>query len=141
MRRLKEQDTTGIKKQSAITYALITLYMLLLSTGAFAQNSITSLYFYDDKGRLTKVIDSSGVLAIFNFTPQQGQPGAVATINGQMFSPAPSGNTVKFNGVVATVLSATATKLALIIVSAIGTADFHGYYGLSRIICVDPLHP
>ena len=103
---------------------------------AHAQNVITSHYFYDDKGRLIKVTDSSGnvaeyiydpagntmeikrysvagVLAIFNFTPQQGAPGAMVTINGQMFSTAPSGNTVKFNGVVATVVSATATKLVV----------------------------
>ncbi len=116
-----------------LIYALL---IMLLAAPIFAQDQITSRYFYDDKGRLTKVIDSSGnvaeyiydpagnimeikrssvagVLAVFNFTPQQGAPGVMVAINGQMFSPVPSGNTVKFNGVIATVVSATATKLVV----------------------------
>jgi YD repeat-containing protein len=118
---------------SGLIGALITL---ALASSSYSQTTSASQYFYDDKGRLTKVIDSSGnvaeytydragnimeikrssvagVLAIFNFTPQRGAPGATVTINGQMFSPAPSGNAVKFNGIVAPVISATATKLVV----------------------------
>src|SRR5271157_3460001 len=91
-------------------------------------------YFYDDLGQLTKVIDSTGIeidyvydsvgnilqinrgkaptgLAILDFTPQQGPVGINVTIQGQNFSSTPSQNTVKFNGAVATVVSANTTTL------------------------------
>jgi YD repeat-containing protein len=81
-------------------------------------------YFYDDLGRLVKVVDQNGNvasyqynalgnllsitssalpgsngLAILNFTPQQGPVGTKVTIQGQGFSATPSADTVQFNGV------------------------------------------
>src|ERR1044072_7931644 len=88
-----------------------------------AQTPITFQYFYDDTGQLIKVVDSTGIvieyvydevgnmlqvkrsnttpgpLVIFSFTPQQGGPPTTIAISGQGFSPTPSLNTVRFNGV------------------------------------------
>ena len=108
---------------------------LVLSISVSAQ-TFASQYFYDDKGRLIKVVDSNGnvveyiydsagnigeikrssvgtALSIFNFTPQRGAPRSKVTINGQGFSPVTSGNEVRFNGVVASVVSATSTRLVV----------------------------
>jgi YD repeat-containing protein len=95
--------------------------------------------FYDDLGQLTKVIDpngnvttytydavgdilqvsrsavSSGTLAIFNFSPQQGPVGGTVTIQGQNFSTTPTNDTVKFNGAAAVVVSATAATLVVMV--------------------------
>jgi YD repeat-containing protein len=101
-------------------------------------------YFYDDLGQLSKVIDSSGneldyqydavgnilsitrgtapgALAILNFTPQQGGPGATVTIQGQGFSVTANANTVKFSGTPAAVTSATATSLVVTLPGAATT--------------------
>jgi YD repeat-containing protein len=109
---------------------------LSLSTSVLAQSGRTSQYFYDDRGRLIKVVDSNGnvveyvydaagniveirrssvgtALSIFNFTPQRGAPRTRVTINGQGFSPVASGNEVRFNGVVAGVVWATSNRLVV----------------------------
>src|SRR5262249_5528 len=114
------------------------LCILVLATLALAQQPITFQYFYDDLGQLVKVIDSTGTvieyvydpvgnlveikrgtvpvpgtLAIFNFTPRQGNIAETVTIQGQGFSHTPSANTVQFNGAPATVTSATGTTLVV----------------------------
>lgn len=112
--------------------------ILVLLTSGLAQGGHTSQYFYDDKGRLVKVVDAAGNVAeyvydaagniveikrstvpvglnIFNFAPQQGGAGTRVTINGQGFSPQPAGNVVRFNGAAAEVLSATSTKLSVVV--------------------------
>ncbi len=92
-------------------------------------------YYYDDLGRLVKMIDpagdvvtyvydavgnilqiqrstlSQGQLAIFDFNPQEGPVGASVTIRGQGFSATPAFDVVKFNGTAARVTSATTTVL------------------------------
>jgi YD repeat-containing protein len=109
----------------------------MIGAALHAQQPITFQYFYDDIGELIKVIDSTGVvieyvydpvgnmlqinrsnlnggaLTIFNVTPQQATATAQVTIQGQGFSTTPSANIVKFNGVQATVVSATATTLVV----------------------------
>jgi YD repeat-containing protein len=71
------------------------------------------VYVYDPAGNILSVTRgtsaSSSALAILSFTPQTGGVGATVTIEGQNFSTTAASNTVTFNGVAATVVSATAT--------------------------------
>jgi YD repeat-containing protein len=105
---------------------------------ALAQSNPLVQYFYDDLGRLSRVVDQNGNsaaynydavgnllsiarttvpanngLAILNFNPQQGPVGTSFTIQGQGFNPTPSADAVQFNGVSAAVIAATATSLTL----------------------------
>ncbi|RQS58019.1 peptidase, partial [Burkholderia sp. Bp8963] len=87
---------------------------------------------YDELGRLTGVVDSSGNAATYNydatgnivsiargnaavsivgFTPSSGAVGTNVTISGYGFSTTASQNAVSFNGVAATVTSASTTQL------------------------------
>jgi sugar lactone lactonase YvrE len=54
---------------------------------------------------------ASPVLA--QLVPAQGRAGTLVTLTGQRFAASPAGNTVRFNGVSAPVLSATATTLTV----------------------------
>jgi YD repeat-containing protein len=111
--------------------------MMFCVTSVFAQTPITFQYVYDEIGQLIKVVDSTGVaidyvydsvgnmtqvnrstvapgaLSIFGFSPAQGGPLSQVVIQGQGFSLTPSANIVRFNGVAATVVSATATNLVV----------------------------
>ena len=102
-------------------------------------------YFYDGAGQLFRVLDSSGnlleydydasgnpariqrstiapgSLAVLNVVPQRGQAGATVTIYGQGFSSNPAGNTVMFNGVAATVVSASSTALVVTVPAGVTT--------------------
>jgi YD repeat-containing protein len=113
------------------------VFLTFFAATLLAQAPITFQYVYDDTGQLIKAVDSTGVvieyvydpvgnilqikrstvtpgaLSIFNFTPLQGGPLTTVTISGQGFSPTPSQNTVRFNGVAAVVISATATSLVV----------------------------
>src|SRR5712692_605923 len=130
---------TGLRRQArCIAGPLRTaVFTTAFAVSLLAQQPITFQYFYDELGQLTRVVDSTGVsvqyvydpvgnmlqisrstitpgaLTIFNFTPQQGGPLSTVTISGQGFSTTQSLNTVLFNGVAATVLSATATTLVV----------------------------
>jgi YD repeat-containing protein len=99
----------------------------------FTLNNGSVSYVYDDLGRLMAVIDVNGNAAeysydivgnilsisrftasqvsIIDFTPEAALTGTVVTINGTGFSTTPSQDTVKFNGVAATVSSASNTQL------------------------------
>jgi YD repeat-containing protein len=114
-------------------YSLL-LAIALLTPGA-TQQPITFQYFYDDLGQLIKVVDSTGIvieyvydavgnileikrstisdLAILDFSPRQGPVGTTVTIRGQGFSATPAENLVQFNGIAATLTSATATSLVV----------------------------
>ncbi len=97
-----------------------------------AQSNIT--YVYDESGRLVGVIDAAGNAAVYKydavgnllsisqysatqvsiiqFTPTSGPVGTTVTIQGTGFSPTAGQNTVKFfNGVTATVTSATVNQI------------------------------
>jgi len=52
---------------------------------------------------------------IARFSPDAGAVGAEVTISGLLFAEAPAGNTVRFNGTQATVLSATSTQLVVVV--------------------------
>ena len=52
---------------------------------------------------------------ITDFFPAEAYPGETITINGQNFNPVPSKNIVKFNSVIATIISCSPTQLKVIV--------------------------
>jgi len=114
-----------------------TLAVILLANHAFAQSPISFQYYYDGLNQLAKVVDLTGIaidyvydpvgnilqinrstitagaLTIFSFSPQQAGPLATVTIQGQGFATTAGANTVLFNGVAGTVVSATSTSLVV----------------------------
>jgi YD repeat-containing protein len=106
---------------------------MLSYQAASAQQGGTANYLYDANGRLITVLSPTGeaarynydaagnftsitrvaatTLSILDFTPGTGSVGTTVTIYGTGFSATPSANTVKFNGVTASVAAATKTRL------------------------------
>ena len=77
-----------------------------------APNGATVQYQYDALGNILGIQSvATGQLALFSFSPSQGAPGAQVTLSGDGFSTTPSSDTVAFNGVSATLVSATATQI------------------------------
>ena len=124
--------------RQGILHGLVFLLILGCAFALRAQSSAPVQYFYDDLGRLIRVVDQNGNvatyhydavgnllsitrstlpanngLAILNFTPQSGPVGSTVAIQGQGFSTTPASNTVQFNGTAATVSAATATSLTV----------------------------
>jgi YD repeat-containing protein len=103
----------------------------------------TTVYIYDELGRLKAVITPSGDAAIYNydaagnivsitrqttatvsiieFTPDKGAVGTSVTIYGTGFSLTPTQNSVSFNGVAATVTAASATQLIVAVPAGAST--------------------
>jgi YD repeat-containing protein len=74
--------------------------------------SDTAIYAYDSVGNLTGITrQPSSTLAVLQFTPSSAPVGATVTIYGTGFSATPASNTVKFNGITATTLTASTTVL------------------------------
>ncbi len=72
----------------------------------------TVTYTYDSVGNLLSISRSNSNLpSITGFTPNSGAVGASVTIYGTAFSSTPGLNTVNFNGVAATVVSASSTQI------------------------------
>ena len=119
-----------------ITAELVLAVLLAVSTWVVSMPQVALadvLYFYDDVGRLVQVVDQNGdsaqyvydaagnitqivripaaTLSITRFTPRSGPVGTAVTIYGSAFSTTPANNTVRFNGTVATVNSASANQL------------------------------
>src|ERR1700739_1490940 len=120
--------------------------ILLVALGSWqcvlAQSNTPVQYFYDDLGRLIRVVDQNGNfaiysydavgnllsirrttlpgnngLAILSFAPQKGFVGQTVTIQGQGFSLTSTANIVQFNGTPATVTSATGNTLTVTVPS------------------------
>lgn len=112
--------------------------LLLAGATLFAQTPLTYQYFYDASHQLIRAVDSTGAsiqytydaagnivaisnssvsggLNILSFSPAQGGPGSTITIQGQGFSTTLTNNAVTFNGIAATITSATATTLTAIV--------------------------
>src|SRR5262245_21561284 len=67
-------------------------------------------YQYDSVGNMTSTIRvAAGAFAINSFAPASGNVGTSVTIDGAGFSGTIADNVVKFNGIVATVTSASPT--------------------------------
>ena len=108
-----------------------------------AQTGGAAYYKYDSNGRLTTVLSPTGEavtysydaagnftsitryaanqLSILDFTPGSGGPTTPVTIYGTGFSATPAANTVKFNGVTATVSAATKIRLDVLVPSGATT--------------------
>ena len=72
----------------------------------------TATYTYDAVGNLLSISrQSSSQLSIISITPNSGPVGTTVTINGTGFHETVTENTVTFNGVAATISSATATQI------------------------------
>lgn len=130
----------GVTAVVAPTIAFLLILFGLFGTPLLAQNPVR--YFYDDVGRLVKVIDQNGNvatysydamgnllsiarstlpangLALLSFTPHTGPVGQTVTIQGQGFSTTLSSNTVSFNGTPAAVTAATSTTLTVTVPAA-----------------------
>ena len=82
-------------------------------------------YTYDASGNVLQVssstISSATALSLFGFSPVQGGPGTAVTIQGTGFSATPGANTVKFNGIAATVTSASGTLLVVTVPATAST--------------------
>ena len=75
-----------------------------------------AIYVYDAVGSVLQINRSMvtpGQLAIFDVNPISGMVGATATVRGQGFSTDASSDAVEFNGVAATVTSATTSTLVV----------------------------
>ena len=131
--------------------------------GLSAQTPITFNYVYDEAGQLVKVIDSTGIvvqyvydevgnmlelrrssvvpgsLFIFSVTPPTSGPLGTITISGQGFSTNLLLNAVKINGVVATVISASATMLVVTVPTGASTGPVSVTVGTSTASFASPL--
>ena len=111
---------------------------LLLGLSAIAQSSDAIQYFYDDLGRLSRVVDQNGKIAtysydavgnllsisrsllpanngltVLNVMPVRGKIGQQVVVTGQGFNPAPAADQVTFNGVPAAIVTASSTQLVV----------------------------
>jgi YD repeat-containing protein len=76
------------------------------------QNGETARYAYDAVGNLLSISrQSSSTVSIIIFTPASGSVGSPVIIYGTAFSSAANQNTVTFNGLAATVVSASPTQI------------------------------
>ena len=76
--------------------------------------SNTAIYSYDAVGNLIGITrQTSATLALFQFTPASGPVGTSVTLYGTGFSATPASNTVKFNGTITPVLTASTTVLTV----------------------------
>jgi large repetitive protein len=113
----------------------LVLALFLSFHGALSSAQQTANYIYDELGRLKTVVAPNGdraeydydavgnllavrrigtnTLTVSEITPNVGTGGTVVTIRGAGFSATPASNTVKFNGVAATVTAATTTQLTV----------------------------
>jgi YD repeat-containing protein len=122
----------AMKVRVACVVALASI-MCVLSGASLRAQSPPVRYIYDALGRLVSVIDrndesavyvydavgnllaierhTAGTVAILQFSPQSGPIGTTVTISGTGFSATANQNTLTFNGVTATITSATTTQL------------------------------
>jgi YD repeat-containing protein len=78
------------------------------------KSGATAIYNYDADGNLVSIVTpSAGTIAIAAFLPQAATISSPVTIFGQGFSATPASNTVKLNGVVATVSASTVNQLTV----------------------------
>ncbi len=79
-------------------------------------------YVYDAGGNILQIRPAVAVgVSVADFVPRQGGIGQIVTVFGAGFSPTPSLNEVRVNGVTATVLAATSSELTFTVPSGATT--------------------
>ncbi len=131
-----------------------------LTAQDFALNRGTVTYAYDELDRLIAVIDPSGdgavyrydaagnilgiarqnadTLSILGFTPLQGSAGVAVTITGTAFNPLTTGNSVRFNGMAASIVSASDTQIVAIVPTGATTGPILLATGASTVSTARP---
>lgn len=128
-----------LKISLASILVLLLLQLCLQFFGTSLSRADQAQYLYDDQGRLTSVSDSTGSIAVYNYdavgnllsidrltppgsgigiylvNPIAGPVTQLCRVQGYGFDPVASNNVVKFNGVTATVSSATAYTLTVVV--------------------------
>lgn len=128
-------------KTASITYIYDPLGRLVGVVDAATNEA--SIYQYDATGNLLAIVrQSAAVVSIIDFSPPNGPVGTTVTISGTGFSATPAENAVAFDGVAATVTSATATQLVATVpagasTGAIGVTAPGGSATSSRAFTVD----
>ena len=135
-----------IRSVSVGEIALVLLFDLVVAfSHVYLVQADQAQYLYDDQGRITGVTDSTGALAVYNYdavgnllsinrltppgngigiylvNPITGPVTQICRLQGYGFDPIPSNNVVKFNGVTATVSSATAYSLTVVVPAGAST--------------------
>jgi YD repeat-containing protein len=100
--------------QSPVRYIYDDLGRLV---GVVDQNGNAATYTYDAVGNLLAITrTNAGVVSIISISPSTGAtPGTSVTISGTGFSATASQDTVTFNGTAATVTSASANQLVVVV--------------------------
>jgi YD repeat-containing protein len=75
----------------------------------------TTTYTYDALGNIVSITRGSAAVSIIGFTPRSGPVGTSVTIVGAGFSATAAQNTVTFNGMPATVVTATTNRLVAVV--------------------------
>ncbi len=75
----------------------------------------TTTYTYDALGNIVSIARGNAAVSIIGFTPRSGPAGTSVTIIGGGFSATAAQNTVTFNGVPATVVSAGTNRLVVVV--------------------------
>jgi hypothetical protein len=102
----------------------------------------TALYTYDAVGNLLSISQQpASLLSIIDFTPKSGPVGTDVPIYGSGFSTTATQNTVKFNGVVATVASSSATQLNATVPAGATTGPISVTVGTNTVTSSVPLSP
>jgi YD repeat-containing protein len=146
-----------------VRFATIALGIITVSSGGFYGTSAVMAagtpsdvtYAHDPLGRLTGVIDpATGVaqyvydavgnataikrfalatLSLIEFSPATAAPGTQDTLYGSGFNTTASSNTVTFNGLAASVVSATQTKLVVTVPTGVTTGPIAVNNGTANV--------
>jgi YD repeat-containing protein len=107
-------NSTTVNKSlvGVATNGISYIYDELSRLVAVVSPSEVATYSYDAVGNLLSITrGNASLVSVIEFTPNNGSVGTEVTIFGTAFSSTPANNTVKFNGVTATVISSTPTQI------------------------------